>query len=113
MTRRRWVYTQGGRPLPEPIEVTAEWTDTPKRVDVVTDLYMDGVRATDGTDIGSRKKRREYMHVRGLADADDYKGQWQKAAEQREKVRRGEHDKAERRDAIGRAVYEAEKRGRR
>lgn len=42
------------------------------RVPVFSDLYMDGVRAPDGTDIGSREKRRAFMQANGVVDAGDY-----------------------------------------
>lgn len=113
MTRRRWVYTQGGQPLPGPIEVSSDWSADPKRCDVVTDLYMDGVRTVEGVDIGSRRKRREYMRANGLADSSDFKGEWQKAAKQREAIRTGTDNDPSRREAIGRAIYEQSKRGRR
>ncbi len=113
MTRRRWVYTQGGQPLPEPIEVSSDWSADPKRCDVVTDLYMDGVRSVEGVDIGSRRKRREYMHANGLADADDFRGVWAKAEKQREAIRTGTDSDPSRREAVGRAIYEHSKRSRR
>lgn len=86
------------------------WTQEQKTVPVVTDRYMEGVRATDGVDIGSRQKRREYMRVTGLADADDFSDAF------RAKVRkeREQQDTQERREALGRAAYELkEKHGRR
>lgn len=107
MARRRWLYTLGGAPLEKPIEISDDWREPPQAVNApVTDLYMDGVRASDGADIGSRKKRREYMKLRNLADADDFKGEWGKAAEQRERVFRGLPDSqvSERREAIARAI---------
>lgn len=70
-----------------------------------TDLWMDGVAATDGVDIGSRKKRQEYMAARGLVDADDFKGDWEKAAKERERIMSGEEGRAERREIIGRELY--------
>lgn len=79
-------------------------------VPVVTDRYMEGVRATDGADIGSRSKRREYMKALGLADADDFSDSF------RAKVRqeREQQDTQERREVLGRAAYELrEKHGRR
>lgn len=80
----------------------------------MVDRYMEGVVAQDGTDIGSRRKRREYMKMNGLADADDFKGTWERAAKDREKVFAGEHDHAARREALGRALYQLENaRGRR
>lgn len=105
MTRRRWLYTLGGVKLPEPVEVSDDWRPPAEGRAPVTDLYMDGVRATDGTDIGSRKKRREFMNVRGLADADDFKGEWAKAAEKRAAFFQGNSKDSSRREAIARAMH--------
>lgn len=114
MTRRRWVYTEGGRPLPQPVEVGGDYEDAPRTAAHRVDLYMDGVRATDGTDIGSKAKRREYMKRNNLADADDFKGTWAKAAEDRARFYGAKgHDRAARREAIGRAIYNMEAKGRR
>lgn len=99
MSRRRWVYTEGGKPLPEPVEVSQDFQRYAERLPVVTDLYMDGTVATDGTDIGTRAKRRAYMKERGLADAADYKQHWEKKAAEREAFRRGE-DKTDYRPAL-------------
>ena len=74
---------------------------------IMCDRFYEGVTATDGTDIGSRRKRRQYMRDNGLVDADDCKGLWNQARERRLEVRRGEHDHHERREQIGRALYEA------
>lgn len=93
MTRRRFLYTSGGRPLPEPVEVTPDAEFREERQPVFTDRYMEGVRSPiDGADIGSRAKRREYMKQRGLVDADDYKVEWQKAKEARAEFRRTGED---------------------
>lgn len=112
MSRRRWVYTQGGRPLPEPIEVTADWSDAPQVHAPVTDLYMDGARATDGTDIGSRAKRRAYMKANNLADSDDFKEAWAKAAKEREEAFREGPKDPTRREDVARAIAQV-RRGRR
>lgn len=48
------------------------------------DRHYDGLRATDGEDISSRKKHREYMRRKGLTTADDYKSSWAKAQRERE-----------------------------
>jgi hypothetical protein len=71
-------------------------------------------RATDGTDISSRQKRREYMKAHGLGDTGDYNQAqgtsipsfWDRAAERRAKIRRGEIDTSggRRREAIARAL---------
>lgn len=52
-----------------------------------------GARTTEGIDISSRKKRREYMKLNGLTDPGDYnKGHWEKKAEERRKFYAGEVD---------------------
>lgn len=105
--RRRYVY----RPNPETgrvesVEVTPDFQAHEERAPVYTDCYMDGARATDGTDIGSRAKRRAYMQSRGLADASDYTETWAKAEKQRAAFYTpdAKHDTQARREAIARAI---------
>jgi hypothetical protein len=110
MSRTTYVYTRGGVPLPEPIEVGGDYEDpTAQRLAPVTDLYMDGARATDGTDIGSRAKRRAYMRAHNVADASDYTQTWAKKRAEREAQATGKHDTQARREALGRALYEAQR----
>lgn len=72
-TKGRTVYTSGGEPLPEPIEVGAEWSDAQSRAQTPTEeLTYGGIKATDGTPINSKKKHREYLKQNGLAMAGDY-----------------------------------------
>lgn len=111
MTRRRFVY----RADPETgqvhsVEVPHDFQAHEERPPVYTDRYLEGAVATDGTDIGSRQKRRAYMQAHGLADADDYKGVWAKAAEQRAAFYGGRHDTEARREAIARALSQRGKR---
>lgn len=47
------------------------------------DRHYDGLVASDGTDISTRTKHREYMKRNGLTIADDYKGEWGKAEKDR------------------------------
>lgn len=54
------------------------------------DRHYDGLRATDGADISTRSKHREYMKRHGLAMADDFKDTWAKAQAKRDAYRRGE-----------------------
>lgn len=105
----RYLYTLGGVPLPEPIEISRDFEEAPRqplRVDV---SYMDGMRATDGADISSKRKRREYMRATGAADASDYTGTWAAARKEREQVRSGAAGREERKWAVARAM---EKHGR-
>jgi hypothetical protein len=81
--------------------------DGPSRVAVVGDSHYDGVRSpVDGSDIGSRRKRRDHMRRHGLADFDDFKGIWEKEA----KVREAEFQPGnrERREDVERAIHELE-----
>lgn len=112
MTRRRWVYTEGGRPLPEPYEVADDY-QPPVRVEIAAGALYDGQRALDGTDVSTRRRFNEYMRRNGYALADDFKGEWAKAAQSREDFRAGRRKDPTLRDAIGRAAYQLEKRGRR
>jgi hypothetical protein len=77
------------------------------------DRFYENTRATDGTDIGSRAKHREYMRRNGLTTADDFKGVWAEGAKERARIVSGEADRRERREQIGWAKYEIDKRGRR
>ena len=78
---------------------------------IMVDRFYEGARATDGTDIGSRQKHREYMRQNNLTTVDDYRNEWAAAAKEREAIRTGTHDKAARREAVARALYERSKRG--
>jgi hypothetical protein len=61
-------------------------------------------KAPDGTVINSKAKHREYMKRKGVTTIDDYKGEWQRAAEKRAEVYEGKHDHAARREAVARAL---------
>jgi hypothetical protein len=54
------------------------------------DRHYDGLRATDGTDISTRSKHREYMRANNLTTADDYTQTWAKAEAQRREVFSGQ-----------------------
>jgi hypothetical protein len=83
VARRRFIQS---REAPYSfIEVTADYIPEARNADATlwNDRSYDGLRATDGTDISSRTKHREYMKKHGLTTADDFKNTWDKAAEQR------------------------------
>lgn len=82
MSRTRYLYTLGGQPLPEPIEVTADFQASRERSGdlLMIDRFMEGERAPDGTDIGNRQKRRDWMRATGSADYSDFSGgHWERA----------------------------------
>lgn len=70
------------------------------------DRHYDGLQATDGTDISTRTKHREYMKNNGLTMMDDFKQTWADAAKERERIRTGGPDK-ERRAVITEEVMKA------
>jgi len=85
MTRRRYIQD---RHTGELIEVTSDY-QAPMRNDAGAlwgDRHYDGARATDGTDISTRSKHREYMRLNNVTTVDDFKDTWAKAREQRERL---------------------------
>lgn len=85
MTRRRYIQD---RHTGELIEVTSDY-QAPLRNDsgaLWGDRHYDGARASDGTDISTRSKHREYMRLNNVTTVDDFKDTWAKAREQRERL---------------------------
>lgn len=68
------------------------------------DRHYDGLRATDGTDISTRTKHREYMKRNNLTVADDFKNTWAKAQKEREALRTATHSDPELKRQIAEAV---------
>jgi hypothetical protein len=110
VSRRRWVYTDGGRPLDVPVEVTQDWSDPGHGVCLKSEEEVYGhATATDGTDLSTRRRHSEYLKRNGLAMHTDYTNTWAQAEKQRERAATGDFDRRARREAIGRAAYEVEK----
>ena len=89
MTRRRFVQD---RETLEFREVTLDYQPDPARTDAALwgDRHYDGLRATDGADIGTRSKHREYMRRNNLTTVDDFSGDyWRKAQAKRNDVAAG------------------------
>jgi uncharacterized protein (UPF0262 family) len=78
--RRTYIYD---KQLKKIVEITPR-IQTIKNNIMVSDSHYDGLRATDGTDISTRKKHRDYMKRHGLTTADDYKDSWSKKKIERE-----------------------------
>lgn len=114
MSRQRWAYTRGGVPLPEPELVSTDFTTDARFAPLLTDRWREGSRATDGTDIGSRGREREYMQRNGLANLGDYTHSLERHQAKRADWLTGKAppDK-ELRETVGRAHYELSKKGRR
>lgn len=100
--RGRTVYTSGGEPLPEPYEVGSDWSGATGRAQTTTEEITYGrVRATDGTDISSRKKHREYLKQNGLCMAQDFSPAYQ----EREAGRREREEDRKVRAQVDRDVH--------
>jgi hypothetical protein len=92
---------------------TTFYDRTPVRADglLYNDRSYDGLRATDGTDISSRSKHREYMKINGLTTADDFKGTWSDAQKQRDDYYSGKKGSVSKMD-IERAIHQLQTRKR-
>jgi hypothetical protein len=109
MTRRRYIYDPATKEL---VEVPLNYRHEPRdRQDLLwNDRIYDNLRATDGTDISSRRKHQTYMKQNGLTIADDFKNEWKQKAKERADFFQGKD--TSRRDDIGRAMYKLESKRR-
>jgi hypothetical protein len=110
MSRRRWVQIKG-----ELIEVTPDYVgetrDGARNAGLLwNDRGYDGLQATDGADISSRTKHREYMKRTGLTTVDDFSSQWARQSKERQEyMTRGG---SIRRTDIERAIHQLQNRTR-
>lgn len=104
MTRRR--YRQDPVTL-ELIEITTQREPDRRAGDAVMwgDRHYEGLRTTDGVDISSRSKHRDYMRATGLTTFDDYKGEFRRREDERNAYRSGAQGSVNR-EAIERAIYQ-------
>lgn len=85
--RRRYRYDPESG---EMVEITPDYQSPPRKGalnhmgGMWGDRHYDGLRATDGADISSRKRHREYMKRHGLTTADDFRQTWAEAKKKRE-----------------------------
>lgn len=84
------------------VELTYEEPEV--RTQISVDRNYEGLKATDGTDIGSRRRWREYAKQNGLTHVSDFTDHWKKKAEERDRMRRGDWGQAERREAVAAAM---------
>jgi hypothetical protein len=112
---KRYVY-RPGHPKASPngfVDVDdLGWEPQPseaKNAPIMAGRFYENTAATDGTDVGSRRKHREYMRKHGLTTADDYTNYWKQAEKEREKNFSPEWDQKARREDVARAWYERNK----
>lgn len=103
MSRSRYIWRDGiGL-----IDITDTGAPGPEeKVHFLTDTPFDGLRATDGTDISTRKRHVEYMRAHGLTLMSDFKETWANAEKQRMQLKTpgAGGDRERRREAILKAM---------
>jgi hypothetical protein len=105
--RRRWIYIDG-KEYEVGVDQIPETHDMSRHNRVIGDSHYDGLRATDGTDISTRTKHREYMKRNNLTTMDDFNSTWGQALKQKaDYVTRGGTVK---REHIERAIHELQNR---
>lgn len=110
--RGRWVWDKRkGEMVPAEEYVPEEPDD--KRVMLVTDRHLEGMRATDGTDIGSYRKRDEYLKAHGLTHADDFKQHLSPEQKERRAAAKAQAERRALRETVGQTAYELKNRKRR
>ena len=109
MTIRRFIQMPDG----ELVEVDRDHVAVQRASNrYVGDSHYDGLRSTDGENISTRTKHREYMKRHGLATVDDFKSDFIKKGELRQRFLTEGYDPT-RRPAIERAVREVIQRSKR
>ena len=104
MTRRRYRFNEETKELEE---IGADFEPTP-RVELQIGNHYDGLRATDGTRIDTRRRHAEYMKQNGLAVESDFTRTRAEAP-----IKRAAEQKRERRETLGRVTHQLETRSRR
>jgi hypothetical protein len=110
VSRRRYVYREVAPGKVEAFEVGADHDDTPRSTGDLGKFAYDNLQATDGTDISSRTKRREYMKRHGITDYSDFAGAREQAAKEKENFLSGRADTKAIRETVERSFYERSKR---
>ncbi len=87
--------------------------DEAKDAPIMSGRFYENLQATDGTLINNRRQHQAYMKEKGVTVISDYSQHLEKARERRVKVLEGDFDHKARREAVGRAWYELEKKKRR
>ena len=105
--RGKWIWDERQQRL-----VSAEdYIPESKAVDapIMAGRFYENTAATDGSDISTRRRHRDYMKAHGLTTADDYRETWKKAQERREAAKQGHIPDPKRREVLARKMYEIDK----
>lgn len=118
---KRYVY-RPGHPLASvngfvDVEDLGAWQEGEQlalNAPICVDRFYEGASYVDGEgnkiDLGSRRRHREFMKEKGFTTIDDYKQTWQDAEKQRARFYQGDFDHKERREMIGRTLYQMERK---
>lgn len=89
MSRKTFVYTQGGQPLSEPYEVSDDWQQPDKGPSRVSECEVyDGLRQHDGTVTDTKKKLREWQRRTGMEHVSEQQQEATRVRAAREVERR-------------------------
>ena len=106
--RGKWIWDEAQQKL-----VRAEDYRPPERAldaPILAGRFYENTAATDGTDIGSRRKHREYMKAHNLTTYDDFAKSFTRKQEERKRNQEARKvPDPTRREAIARALYQMDK----
>ena len=104
-----WGFKLGTPEAEEAWVKKQEMTIRQSGLQIIGDQFYDGCQATDGTDISTRAKHREYMKRNGLVTFDDYKETFAKQQEARDAYHSGQRGTVSKAD-IHRAIEQLTRR---
>ena len=107
MSRRRYRWNNETQTLDE---VSNDAPVTPRLELATGSFYESAGRATDGTDISTRKKYNAYCKAKGVVPVSDFTKTLESAQAKRAAFLAGDQGNKARRDDVGRAIYQLEKR---
>ena len=73
-----------------------------KDAPVMPGRFYENTKATDGTDIGSRWKHKEYMRQKGVTVTSDFTHEWYESERKKKELQ----EKKERREDVARAAWQ-------
>lgn len=97
MSRKRYRYDLESKSM---VEVPLDWTDAPRVCAPSEELIYGKLRATDGTDLSSRAKHREYMARNNLTLASDFRESWSAESIERTRAAEARAEAADRRSDL-------------
>lgn len=112
MSRRRYVWDAVAGRL---VEVSPEFVGQRRSEGRKSEEEVYGhITATDGTDLSTKRRHREYMQTHNLTIADDFRQTWDSAAKEMKSAQTpgSGYDARARREDLGRAMHELRSRRR-